>query len=105
MAEYWGWPEIEQRLGYRHNTLRRWIITRSLPIIRRPLPFRLRRAVRAPSVQRVYTNDAMILAWELSQSGQQRQERLARKEARARTRTGPTGIPRSTGPVVGPESP
>ena len=104
MAEFFGMEAIAKRLGLgSHATVRYWIDHFGLPAFRRRRPGK----VTSPrSCQRLYyTNDEMILAWQLARAKQEREEGLARREARARTTASPTTRPRSTGPVVGPETP
>ena len=103
MSEYFGLEAIGKRMGVRGHTIRYWIDETGFPAFRRRRPGRIR---RARDCQRLYyTNDEMILAWQLARAKQEREEGLARREARARTTASPTTRPRSTGPVVGPETP
>jgi len=90
VSEYFGLEAIGKRMGVRGHTIRYWIDETGFPAFRRRRPGRIR---RARDCQRLYyTNDEMILAWQLGRANQERQERLARREARARARRQTTDL-------------
>ena len=86
MAEYFSLDAIAARLGLGSRfTVVWWIDHFGFPAFKRRRPGAIKTNV---DVRRVwYTNDEMILAWQLARANQERQERLARKEERARTRS------------------
>lgn len=96
--EYYGWEAIARRLGYCKQTVMNWTLTRSFPVLIRRPPCSVR---KGGWLKLAYTNDELITRWELAQFQQQREERLARREAKARARADRL-LDRSSGQVVGP---
>ena len=82
IGHYWGSPAILRRLGYSAAS------GHTLPrLIARGFPAYPRRDPRRPPLSPYYTNDALILAWELAQAEQYRQKLYGENRPRPRRRT------------------
>ena len=82
--DYWGWKAISARMGYSSRSLQTWITTRGFPVLsmRQPGAPTHRYSLRP----RCYTNDELILRWQMSVFAQQRKERISRREQRRRAK-------------------
>lgn len=83
--DYYGLNAIAKRMGVGSpQTINWWILHFGFPVYkrRRPGPLRTNQDAR----RLTYTNDEMILVWQLARANTERQERLARKEASVRTK-------------------
>ena len=70
MQHYWGAAAIMARLGIRsHQTLYRWIDQQGLPVCLRAKP-------RSPCRRQLYSNEHLILAWELEMCRTYRAHRI-----------------------------
>ena len=83
MADYWGLSAIAQALGCKSGqTAMRFHLTEGLPMFKRSDPTR----AYSPSVW--YSNDRLLLAWQLTLAARSRKRLLAAgKGRRVRTET------------------
>jgi hypothetical protein len=96
MADYWGWTAIQERMGgYCERTLRFWRETRGFPVIMARKPHGI-----DPHRRWAYTNDEMIIRWQLAQAAQQRRERIQKREERLRAKSSAPPIAPSVKPMT-----
>ena len=74
MADFWGIEEMAKRMSVSSQSISHWIRYKGFPAYRRNNP-------KGSKVSKLYTNDQLILMWEMKQAEVYQEKRKNAREA------------------------